>query len=553
MRKSNTILRGALLTLLFLMGWAACALAGNKVDVVYPYSLEQRSLHTVTGQSTMPLYIDLTSYDIPRPQEVDISLELPKGFTALDKEGWHDGKARWRLDANYGRNFDLVYLQARPGTPSGEKSLTVRLRTPEWEEERTVRFTYDATGATENVEAAHTKKKDNRKFNWYIQSVTLPVDNLGNRDQRSEEGVIYVRDTSLESFRNRMTGDGATNWSAVFNHPATFLLLDMRNPQKDIRMLKFKAQLVDKVTGEPVQGLVTAGKTNHEGGEGGWAGDTGDQWETSALISLDGKKSQTFILPLYIDYFTVLAGDYSLRVTISGNGQEKVQEVPVTIAKKRSIGLMAVGFSFLCLFAVLLQLGRIRKFIREMGARGAITVSLFAAIAFGGISLPSTILGDLVHAVLGPFSSLVTGLLTGIMSYLLIVALLVLYRKPGVLALMLLIRYMLSCVMFGHFTPLGLLSLSVNIAVLEAALRLCGFFRRKELTGRYMLGVALLLGVADAFMSFVNLQQMMFFYRLYYADWYLALYMLVNGVLYSSIGSWIGYRTGEKLRQVVGE
>ena len=45
---------------------------------------------------------------------------------------------------------------------------------------------------------------------------------------------------------------------------------------------------------------------------------------------------------------------------------------------------------------------------------------------------------------------------------------------------------------------------------------------------------------------------MMFFYRLYYADWFIALYMLVNGILYSSIGAWMGYRMGEKLKQVMG-
>ena len=70
-------------------------------------------------------------------------------------------------------------------------------------------------------------------------------------DDRAAEGVIYVRDTTFESFRNRMTGEGATNWSAVFNHPATHVMLEMRNPQKDVRMLKFKAQLIDKETGKP--------------------------------------------------------------------------------------------------------------------------------------------------------------------------------------------------------------------------------------------------------------------------------------------------------------
>ena len=69
----------------------------------------------------------------------------------------------------------------------------------------------------------------------------------------------------------------------------------------------------------------------------------------------------------------------------------------------------------------------------------------------------------------------------------------------------------------------------------------------------YMLFICLLMGVGDALVTFVNMEQMMFFYRLYYADWYLALYMLVNGLVYSSIGAWLGAKTGSKLQQVMGE
>ena len=64
--------------------------------------------------------------------------------------------------------------------------------------------------------------------------------------------------------------------------------------------------------------------------------------------------------------------------------------------------------------------------------------------------------------------------------------------------------------------------------------------------------IAVMIGIADASITFINMQQMMFFYRLYYADWFIALYMLVNGILYSSIGAWMGYRMGEKLKQVMG-
>lgn len=375
---------------------------------------------------------------------------------------------------------------------------------------------------------------------------------MGNKDDHAAEGVVFIRDTTLEGFRNRMTGDGATNWSAVFNHPATFLVLDMRNPQRDVRLLKFKAELIDKKTGKVMPGLCTAGK-NNEDSEHGWAGDTGSVNETTALISLDGKKTQAFIIPLYVDYFTVLEGDYSLRVTVSGNGQEKVQEVPLTIAKKHNLGLLAVGVSFICLLAVLSFSYKLKGCIYRIGARGAITVALFAALAFGGITLPTTLIGDLLHVFLGPFSGLVTGILSGMLLYLLVVALLVLFRAPGVLTLMYFVKYMLSGLMFGHFTPLGLLSMCVNVAILETLLYLSGFYRRQELGKGYMLFICLLMGVGDALVTFVNMEQMMFFYRLYYADWYLALYMLVNGLVYSSIGAWLGAKTGSKLQQVMGE
>ena len=299
-------------------------------------------------------------------------------------------------------------------------------------------------------------------------------------------------------------------------------------------------------------GLCTAGK-NNEDSEHGWAGDTGSVNETTALISLDGKKTQAFIIPLYVDYFTVLEGDYSLRVTVSGNGQEKVQEVPLTIAKKHNLGLLAVGFSFICLLAVLAFSYKLKGCIYHIGARGAITVALFAALAFGGITLPTTLIGDLLHVFLGPFSGLVTGILSGMLLYLLVVALLVLFRAPGVLTLMYFVKYMLAGLMFGHFTPLGLLSMCVNVAILETLLYLSGFYRKEELSKGYMLFICLLMGVGDALVTFINMEQMMFFYRLYYADWYLALYMLVNGLVYSSIGAWLGVKTGSKLQQVMGE
>lgn len=537
------------------------AFAGVKLEAVYPYNLDKSAAHVVHGGSTMPLFINITGFDVPHEQPAHLRVILPEGFKALANGKWHLGsaggrqtaEADWVLPADFGQSFDLLYIQPQTDLACGPKQLLVEVSGEGWNERKELSFGYEpAAAAAVAAEPTQGKKLDRSKFNWYIQSVTLPVDNLGNNDDRAAEGVVFIRDTTLEGFRNRMMGDGATNWSAVFNHPATFLVLDMRNPQRDVRLLKFKAELIDKKTGKVMPGLCTAGK-NNEDSEHGWAGETGSVNETTALISLDGKKTQAFIIPLYVDYFTVLEGDYSLRVTVSGNGQEKVQEVPLTIAKKHNLGLLAVGFSFICLLAVLAFSYKLKGCIYRIGARGAITVALFAALAFGGITLPTTLIGDLLHVFLGPFSGLVTGILSGMLLYLLVVALLVLFRAPGVLTLMYFVKYMLAGLMFGHFTPLGLLSMCVNVAILETLLYLSGFYRRQELGKGYMLFICLLMGVGDALVTFVNMEQMMFFYRLYYADWYLALYMLVNGLLYSSIGAWLGAKTGSKLQQVMGE
>ena len=546
--------------LLALLCFAQQAFAGVKLEAVYPYNLDKSATHVVHGGSTMPLFINITGFDVPHEQPAHLRVILPEGFKALANGKWRLGsaggrqtaEADWVLPADFGQSFDLLYIQPQADLARGAKQLTVEVSCDGWHERQELSFGYEPAAAAAVAASQPGKKIDRSKFNWYIQSVTLPVDNLGNKDDRAAEGVVFIRDTTLEGFRNRMTGDGATNWSAVFNHPATFLVLDMRNPQRDVRLLKFKAELIDKKTGKVMPGLCTAGK-NNEDSEHGWAGESGSVNETTALISLDGKKTQAFVIPLYVDYFTVLEGDYSLRVTVSGNGQEKVQEVPLTIAKKHNLGLLAVGFSFICLLAVLAFSYKLKGCIYRIGARGTITVALFAALAFGGITLPTTLIGDLLHVFLGPFSGLVTGILSGVLLYLLVVALLVLFRAPGVLTLMYFVKYMLSGLMFGHFTPLGLLSMCVNVAILETLLYLSGFYRKAVLSKGYMLFICLLIGVGDALVTFINMEQMMFFYRLYYADWYLALYMLVNGLLYSSIGAWLGAKTGSKLQQVMGE
>lgn len=64
------------------------AMAGVKLEAVYPYSLEQKKIAVVTGGSTMPLYINLQTFDIPQKQKVTFEVELPEHFMSLAENGW---------------------------------------------------------------------------------------------------------------------------------------------------------------------------------------------------------------------------------------------------------------------------------------------------------------------------------------------------------------------------------------------------------------------------------------------------------------------------------
>ena len=78
-----------------------------------------------------------------------------------------------------------------------------------------------------------------------------------------------------------------------------------------------------------------------------------------------------------------------------------------------------------------------------------------------------------------------TGILNGIVQYLLLMALLILFRRPGVLSLFFLMRWLLSAILFGRVTLVGILICSVSIVVLEFVLWVWGFFKKEVITEQY--------------------------------------------------------------------
>lgn len=518
-----------------------------RLDVQFPYSLNGEKHKVIPAGSTQILFLNIESIDLPKEETANIKVTLPSGIHALKMEGWNTAKdnvitAKWKLPANYGQVFSVVSLSCDKDLKEGNYAISVEIRYDGKEYIQKVDF---SIGKSEASAAGVSEEKENST--WYIQRIVAPVDEDGKVDQREAKDILYVRDVTLENIRNRLIGSKPADWPSLLNTPAAYILLEMRNPNKDTRTLHFVAELMDRPSGEVKKGLISV---RTEDGGIGWSDENTDA--TEASIGLLPQVSQPVIMPLYINPFTINEGNYNLRITLTDGNTSKVTEVPLTIVKRKSTEIFAIGFAGACVAFVMASFKKLKKCTIRIGARGDITVALFAALAFGGVVVPVTLLGDFFHVILGPFSGLITGVLNGIVQYLLLMALLILFRRPGVLSLFFLMRWLLSAILFGRVTLVGILICSVSIVVLEFVLWVWGFFKKEVITEQYAILIAVMIGIADAFITFINMQQMMFFYRLYYANWFIALYMLVNGILYSSIGAWMGYRMGEKLKQVMG-
>lgn len=518
-----------------------------QLDVQFPYSLNGEKHKIIPAGSTQILFLNIESINLPKEETADIKVTLPSGIHALKMEGWSTIKdnvitAKWRLPANYGQVFSAISLFCDKDLKEGNYMIPVEIRYGDKEFLQKIDF---SIGESEVPTAETSEEKKNST--WYIQRIIIPVNEDGKVDQREAKDILYVRDVTLENIRNRLIGSKPADWPSLLNTPAAYILLEMRNPNKDTRTLHFMAELVDRPGGEVKKGLVSV---RTEDGCTGWDYENLDA--TEASIGLLPQVSQSVIMPLYVNPFTINEGNYNLRITLTDGNISKITEVPLTIVKRKSTGIFAIGFAGACVAFVIASFKKLRECTIQIGARGDITVALFAALAFGGVVVPVTLLGDFFHVILGPFSGLITGILNGIVQYLLLMALLILFRRPGVLSLFFLMRWLLSAILFGRVTLVGILICSVSIVVLEFVLWVWGFFKKEVITEQYAVLIAVMIGIADAFITFINMQQMMFFYRLYYADWFIALCMLVNGILYSSIGAWMGYRMGEKPKQVMG-
>jgi len=539
--------------MLLLMGmiilWPTVCLAQTEIEFScqMPYSLGKITERVVAGQRVNMLFtIDHCGL---QDETVPVKITFPQGLIPAGKyEGWTLGQVgetyslerQLQLAGGYSQWFDLLTVQTDGHMPSGNYVGQIQVGT------ETKHISLPISAGEKRVEQPIT-----------VDNILLPLDKDGKKDDRQTASTLVLRDRSLDYYKNIINGKGTSNLEVEAIHPITHMIVEIANPREEQKLVVLTTCLLDSNTHEPIPGLFTPGTTGEDKDAGALEG---HDHSLVAFVALSGEKRQRILLPVYADEKVVAGGKYMLQVSMEDEFSNPiVKEVPLTIVKKdwKAIGVVSVAMTVLGM-ALVLVAGRSRSLLSTMKTRWLVTIALFGAVAFAVVNVPSTLLGDFFHILLGPFGFLITGLFSSVCLYMLIISLVILIPRPGVVTLMAFVRMMLGMLAFGHISPVSILSYGMNALMLEGLLYYSGMFQtiessNGEISQHNILLLALICGGADSIATYVSMEAMSFLYRFYYADWYIYMLIVVNSCIYTAIGAKCGAFLGCKLSRVGGD
>lgn len=366
-----------------------------------------------------------------------------------------------------------------------------------------------------------------------VAGLWLPTGVNGLFDQRKQADTIYYRPPWLHQFSRWL---GAGDDRLTYWLPYTYQSLELVNQSRQDLPLVVKTRVTglrDLVTPLPFQppDLYCGSLADHA---------------VTAAVNLPPGGRERVVLPLFITA-PPRPGHYRRQVVICPLGSNqplRTLEAPLWLTGPDFTALFFTLGSVVVSLAALGWLAwRFRGLLGGFKVRQVVIIALFGALTFAGVNLPVRVLGSLFYGLLGPLSVLLTGFFSELLYYVLLVALLRLIPRPGVVSLLTLVRYLLAVLITGGFHLTDFLYLGNSIAVKEAALYLAGVTRPKGGFGWSWPEVSLLalvLALGDGLLNAANIYLHMILMRLFFADWYLWLNVVVNGLAYTALGVWLG-------------
>jgi hypothetical protein len=277
----------------------------------------------------------------------------------------------------------------------------------------------------------------------------------------------------------------------------------------------------------------------------------------AALVRVPASSHATTVLPVFVDRREVEEGEYTYEIAITPLGSPEplhVARQPLYVVRGSSWASIGVVASVAAAAAGLLWLARgLPRWLREWPTSDLTTIALFGSLQLV-VGLAAQVAATVTTALVGPFSPLLTGLIDDAMRAALLATLISLLPRPGTASLSLVIGFLLRVLALGAVTPLDPIYVGASVAWLEGFLWLSGLTRsgawREEgpLARWIRLSVALagssVLGAATALAAHV------WFYRLFYADWYVLSVLALPSCLYVVVACWLAVRFSDALRRV---
>ena len=271
---------------------------------------------------------------------------------------------------------------------------------------------------------------------------------------------------------------------------------------------------------------------------------------TPALL-LPPESDTSVVLPVFVRPDT-LPGDYRRDLHVRLLGTDAVLtslSVPVRVERRgRPVFFIALFAAIVTVLALPILAWRGPKWLARMPAVELIQIALFASAAFLLVAVPARIFATLLNALLPIFSPFILGLYSQVMALAILGALVVLVPRPGVVLLAGATRFLLNGVFFGAFSPVDFVYVIPVLLVGEICLWVAGVTRRPDepVTAVSLAPACALMGVAAAGLQ---LSLEMSLYRLFFAHWYILLFLLLDGALYPALGAVLGVRLGSALKR----
>lgn len=279
----------------------------------------------------------------------------------------------------------------------------------------------------------------------------------------------------------------------------------------------------------------------------------------SALVRVPAGSEATARLPLFVhdDALPEGASEFDHVLTVTPLGlSTPVVERREALHVSRGSSWVALGFA-LALIAACLGVGSalvgLPRWLRTWSTGDLTTIAVFATLGFV-VTAATALLSSGVAALLGPFSMLVTGLVSDCLRSALLATLVVLLPRRGTATVFLLIGWLMQGVALGAFSPTDFVFVGSRIFWLEGFLWLAGLTRGTAWRDGSALGRFLRLSCGFAGASLLSMAgsiaSQIVLFRLYYAAWFVALMLALPGFTYDVLACLLATSFAASLRKV---